>query len=151
MPGLANITSTASLERPEIVVRPDAQLAAEQGVATSAIGETVRIATNCDFDTQMAKLNFDNRQVNIQVRIPDSSRQDMETVSNLRVHGRNGLIPLSSVASLAVESGPSQIDRYDRRRYVNVTADLGGMPLGQALAMAKALPALQNTPKRKWA
>lgn len=73
MPGLANITSTASLERPEIVVRPDAQLAAEQGVATSAIGETVRIATNGDFDTQMAKLNFDNRQVNIQGKPPAKS------------------------------------------------------------------------------
>lgn len=143
---LANITSTASLERPEIVVRPDAQLAAEQGVSTSTIGETVRIATNGDFNAQMAKLNLDNRQVAIQVRIPDASRQDLETVSSLRVHGRNGLIPLSSVANVMVESGPSQIDRYNRHRYVTVTADLGGMPLGQALTTAKALPAIQAMP-----
>jgi len=146
VPGLSNISSTASLERPEIVVRPDAQRAAEQGVSTATIGETVRIATNGDFDAQMAKLNLDNRQVAIQVRMPDEARQDLETVSNLRVHGRNGLIPLSSVADVAVESGPSQIDRYDRRRYVTVSADLGGMPLGQALAAAKALPAIQAMP-----
>jgi multidrug efflux pump subunit AcrB len=146
VPGLANITSSASLERPEIVVRPDAQQAAEQGVATSTIGETVRIATNGDFDAQTAKLNLDNRQVAIQVRVPDASRQDLETVSNLRIRGRNGLIPLSSVADVAVESGPSQIDRYDRRRYVTVAADLGGTPLGQALATAKALPAIQAMP-----
>jgi multidrug efflux pump subunit AcrB len=50
------------------------------------------------------------------------------------------------VASVAVESGPSQIDRYDRRRYVTVAADLGGMPLGQALETAKALPAIQAMP-----
>lgn len=146
VPGLANITSTASLERPEIVVRPDAARAAEQGVSTSTIGETVRIATNGDFDAQMAKLNLDNRQVAIQVRFPEATRQDLETVSNLRVPGRNGLIPLSSVARVAVESGPSQIDRYDRRRYVTVAADLGGMPLGQALETAKALPAIQAMP-----
>ncbi|MBU3058352.1 efflux RND transporter permease subunit [Pseudomonas indica] len=146
VPGLANITSTASLERPEIVVRPDAARAAEQGVSTSTIGETVRIATNGDFDAQMAKLNLDNRQVAIQVRFPEETRQDLETVSNLRVPGRNGLIPLSSVANVAVESGPSQIDRYDRRRYVTVAADLGGMPLGQALETAKALPAIQAMP-----
>jgi len=144
--GLANITSTASLERPEIVVRPDAQRAAEQGVATSAIGETVRIATNGDFDAQMAKLNLDNRQVAIQVRIPDADRQQLDTIANLRIHGRNGLVPLASVATLSMESGPSQIDRYDRRRYVTVTADLGGMPLGEALAAAKALPAAQAMP-----
>jgi multidrug efflux pump subunit AcrB len=146
VPGLANITSTASLERPEIIVRPDAQQAAERGVTTSTIGETVRIATNGDFDAKMAKLNLDNRQVAIQVRIPDASRQDLETIANLRVRGRDGLIPLSSVASLTVESGPTQIDRYDRRRYATVSADLGGMPLGQALTLAKALPAIQAMP-----
>lgn len=70
----------------------------------------------------------------------------METVANLRVHGRNGLVPLASVAEISVESGPSQIDRYDRRRYVTVNADLGGTPLGQALAEAKALPAVQAMP-----
>ncbi len=146
VPGLANITSTANLERPEIVVRPNAQRAAEQGVTAAAIGETVRIATNGDFDAQVAKLNLDNRQVAIQVRIPDAARQDLEVVANLRVHGRNGLVPLASVADLSVESGPSQIDRYDRRRYVTVSADLGGTPLGQALAEAKALPAAQAMP-----
>ncbi|MDB0572334.1 efflux RND transporter permease subunit [Ralstonia solanacearum] len=146
VPGLANVTSTASLERPEIVVRPNAQRAAEQGVTTAAIGETVRIATNGDFDAQVAKLNLDNRQVPIQARIPDAARQDMDVVANLRVHGRNGLVPLASVADIAVESGPSQIDRYDRRRYVTVSADLGGTPLGQALAEAKALPAAQAMP-----
>ncbi|MCL1621622.1 efflux RND transporter permease subunit [Ralstonia pseudosolanacearum] len=146
VPGLTNITSTASLERPEIVVRPSAQRAAEQGVTTAAIGETVRIATNGDFDPQVAKLNLDNRQVPIQVRISDAARQDMETVANLRVHGRNGLVPLASVADISVESGPSQLDRYDRRRYVTVNADLGGTPLGQALAEAKALPAAQAMP-----
>ncbi|MGE1151670.1 efflux RND transporter permease subunit [Pseudomonas kitaguniensis] len=144
--GLANITSTASIERPEIVVRPDARQAAERGVSTETIGETVRIATNGDFDAKMGKLNLDNRQIAIQVRIPDASRQDFETLANLRVRGRDGLIPLSTVAQLAIESGPTQIDRYDRRRYATVTADLGHTPLGQALAKARALPAIQSMP-----
>jgi len=115
-------------------------------LTTAAIGETVRIATNGDFDAQVAKLNLDNRQVAIQVRIPDGLRRDLDAVANLRVHGKNGLVPLASVANLSVESGPSQIDRYDRRRYVTVSADLGGTPLGQALAAAKALPAVQAMP-----
>ena len=146
VPGLSNVTSTASIERPEIVVRPDVQRAAEQGVSTAAIGETMRIATNGDFDAQVAKLNLDNRQVAIQVRIPDAVRQDLDSVGSLRIHGRNGLIPLSGVATLSVDSGPVQIDRFDRRRYVTVGADLGGSPLGQALAAAKALPAVQAMP-----
>jgi multidrug efflux pump subunit AcrB len=37
--GLSNVNSTASLERPEIVVRPDVRRAAERGVTTAAIGD----------------------------------------------------------------------------------------------------------------
>jgi multidrug efflux pump subunit AcrB len=47
---------------------------------------------------------------------------------------------------VSVESGPSQIDRYDRHRYVTVDADLGGMALGKALAAAEALPSVRGMP-----
>jgi multidrug efflux pump subunit AcrB len=144
--GLANINSTASLDRPEIIIRPNAQRAAERGVTSAAIGEVIRIATSGDFDAQVARLNLDNRQVYIRVRIADAARQDLDTLSSLRVAGRNGLVPLSSVAVLTIESGPSQIDRYDRLRYVTVNADLGGEPLGAALAAVAALPAMLGMP-----
>ncbi|MBL8471877.1 MAG: efflux RND transporter permease subunit [Rhodocyclaceae bacterium] len=143
---LSNVRSTASLERPEVVVRPDPVRAAEQGVDSAAIGDAVRIASGGDFDARLAKLNLDNRQVAIQVRIADADRQNLDSLSNLRVRGRNGLVPLASVAQVSMESGPSQIDRFDRRRYLTVSADLGGTPLGQALAAAKALPAVQSMP-----
>ena len=143
---LGSVTSSASMERPEITVRPDPQLAAERGVTTAAIGEALRIATGGDFDAQVAKLNLDNRQVYIRVRVPDVSRTDINTFADLRVPGRNGLVPLSSVAKVSIETGPSQIDRYDRSRYVTIGADLGGMSLGPALAIAKALPSMKNLP-----
>jgi len=143
---LSNISSTASLERPEIIVRPDLQRAAERGVSAAAIGSVVRVATSGDFDASVARLNLDNRQVYIRVRVADAARQDINTLANMRVAGRAGLVPLSSVASLSLESGPSEIDRYDRQRYVTVSADLGGMPLGLALNAAQNLPAIQAMP-----
>jgi multidrug efflux pump subunit AcrB len=143
---LQNVNSTASLERPEIVIRPNADRMAERGVTTAAVGATVRIATSGDFDADLAKLNLDSRQIDIRVRIADAYRQDLETFANLRVQGRDGPVPLSSIADLAVESGPTQIDRYDRQRYVAVTADLAGYPLGDALAAARELPSMQGRP-----
>jgi multidrug efflux pump subunit AcrB len=143
---LANISTTASLERPEIIVRPDLQRAAERGVTAAAIGDVVRIATSGDFDAGVARLNLDNRQVYIRTRVSDAARRDINTLANMRVTGRGGPVPVSSVASLSMESGPSQIDRYDRHRYVTVNADLGGTPLGSALAAANALPAVKAMP-----
>lgn len=146
VPGLSNIRTTASLERPEIVVRPDLQRAAEQGVTAAAIGEVLRIATSGDFDTNVARLNLDNRQVYIRVRLGDDLRKELDTIADMRLSGREGPIPLSSVASVSLSSGPSQIDRYDRRRYVTVQADLAGMPLGDALAAVAALPSVRGMP-----
>jgi len=54
---LANISTTASLERPEIIVRPDLERAAERGVSAAAIGQVVRIATSGAFDANVARLN----------------------------------------------------------------------------------------------
>nr|WP_298688601.1 efflux RND transporter permease subunit [uncultured Dongia sp.] len=144
--GIGNISSTASLERPEITLRPNAQAAAELGVTAAAIGEALRIATSGDFDANVARLNLDNRQIYIRTRLTDHARQDLDTLANLRVRGADGLVPLSSVADLSIESGPSQIDRYDRRRYVTISADLGGMPLGDALAAVMASPAVKAMP-----
>lgn len=144
--GLSNVSSTASLERPEINVRPDLARAAEQGISTALIGETVRIATAGDTDSELARLNLDNRQVYIRTQLPEAVQQDVEALGNLRVRGREGLVPLASVASIDVGSGPAQVERYDRRRYVTITAELGGMPLGQALADTLALPAAQAMP-----
>ncbi|MBA0263974.1 efflux RND transporter permease subunit [Stenotrophomonas maltophilia] len=144
--GLTGIASTASLERPEIIIRPDPERAAERGVTTAAIGDVVRVATSGDFDAQVARLNLDNRQVYIRARIPDAARQDIDTIANMRVPGRDGSVPLGSVASLTVESGPAQIDRHDRLRNVTISADLGGTALGTAQAAAAKLPSIKSLP-----
>ncbi len=147
LPYLSGINSTASLERPEVTVRPDAARAAERGVSTAAIGETLRIATSGDYAAALAKLNLDHRQLAIRVLVPEAVRQSVEGLAALRLPGRGGaLVPLGSVAAITVESGPSQIQRYDRRRNVTLTADLGGYSLGSALQAAKGLPAVQNLP-----
>ena len=146
LPYLSGINSAASLERPEIVVHPLAAQAAERGVSAQAIGETLRIATSGDFTPALAKLNLDNRQIAVRVRIPEEARKDLDTVSNLRIAGRGGLVPLGSVATITVESGPSEITRFDRSPAIAVKADLGGYPLGAALAAAKALPAFRDMP-----
>lgn len=144
--GFSGVQSTAGVERPELLVRPDLQRAAEHGVSTAAIGEVMRTATVGDFDAQLSRLNLDNRQTFIRVRVPDAVRRDIDALSRLRVPSRNGFVPLSSVAAVEMGSGPTQIDRYDRQRYVTVTADLGGRALSEALALAENLPSVRNLP-----
>ncbi len=75
--GVGNITSGASLQRPEIQIRPDFARAADLGVTTSALAGAVRIATSGDFKVNLPKLNLPQRQIPIRVRLDRTLRTDL--------------------------------------------------------------------------
>ena len=146
LPGLGSISSSASLVRSEIAVRPDFARAADLGVTTSAIADTLRIATVGDYDTALPKLNLDTRQVPIVVRLADSARSDLELLRRLNVPGTRGPVPLDQVATLEFASGPAAVDRYDRARSVNIEVELSGSALGDVTAAVAQLPSVRNLP-----
>ena len=144
--GIGNVSSSASLVRPEIIVRPDSARAADLGVTASSIGETVRVATAGDYDQSLPKLNLSQRQVPIRVKLPDSFRADLSEIERLTVPGKNGPVMLGSVASVTMESGPAQIDRLNRKRNVTLDVELGNRQLGEVNEEARALPSMKNLP-----
>jgi multidrug efflux pump subunit AcrB len=146
LPGIGNVVSSASLQRPELVVRPDSARAADLGVTAEAIADTLRVATSGDYDQALAKLNLAQRQVPVVVRLPAESRQDLQLLERLSVPGSRGPVPLGNLATLEISGGPAQIDRYDRLRNVNFEIALNGQPLGKVQAESDALPALQQLP-----
>ena len=146
IPGLGNVKSTASLVRPEIVVQPDFARAADLGVTSAAIAETLRIATSGDYDQALPKLNLAQRQVPIVVKLPAEARGDIALLERLTLPGKHGPVMLGNVAQLSIGSGPAQIDRYDRRRNVNFEIELNGMPLGEVTAAVEKLPSLTKLP-----
>ncbi|RYF40627.1 MAG: efflux RND transporter permease subunit, partial [Comamonadaceae bacterium] len=80
IPGLGSVASTASLIRPEIAVRPDFARAADLGVTSAAIGETLPIATAGDYDISLPKLNLSQRQVPIVVKLQEDARKDLSVL-----------------------------------------------------------------------
>ena len=146
LPGIGAVTSTAGLQRPELIVRPDFARMADLGVTSAAIADTLRVATAGDYDQGLAKLNLPQRQVPVVVRLPSAARQDIELLSRLPVPGARGPVTLGNVATLSIESGPIQIDRYDRQRNVNFEVELNGQALGEIEAKALALPSLTQLP-----
>ncbi len=146
LPGIGAVTSSAGLQRPELIVRPDFARMADLGVSSATIADTLRIATAGDYDQGLAKLNLSQRQVPVVVRLPASARQDLELLARLPVPGARGPVMLGNEATLAIESAPTQLDRYDRQRNVNFEIELNGVPLGQVEAQALALPSLRQLP-----
>ncbi|MDD4915014.1 MAG: efflux RND transporter permease subunit [Methylococcales bacterium] len=149
IPGLGNIASSAALVRPEIAVRPTFSRAADLGVTTAAIAETLRIATLGDYDWALAKLNLSQRQVPVVVKLATTARQDLAVLERLAVPSAKaggGAIMVGQVAELSLSSGPAVIDRYDRSRNINFEIELSGLPLGDVTNAVRNLPSMRQLP-----
>lgn len=144
--GIGNIASGASLVRQEVVVTPDYMRAADLGVTTSSIGETLRIATAGDYDQALPKLNLEQRQVPIVVKINEAAQHDLTLLGKLAVPGAKGAVPLEQVASLEMKSGPAVIDRFDRTRNIQFNIELSSAALGDVSSAVKKLPSIQQLP-----
>ena len=144
--GIGNVSSTASLVRPEIIVRPDFAKAADLGVTAASIGETVRVATAGDYDVALTKMNLSERQVPIRVKLPNAVRADLDAIGRLTVPGKNGPVMLANVAEITMESGPAQIDRLNRSRNVRLDVELSNRSLGEVNEEARQLPAVKALP-----
>lgn len=146
IPGLGSVNSSASLVRQEIAVRPDFARAADLGVTSAAIGDTLRIATVGDYDAALPKLNLAQRQVPIMVKLADSARQDLDLLGRLTVPGSKGPVLLAEVASLEPSGGPAIIDRYNRERNIQFQIELSGKGLGDVKQLVQNLPSVQELP-----
>jgi len=149
LPQLANVVSTAELDRPELRVYPKTEIAADLGVSTETISEAVRIATIGDIAANLAKFNVGDRQVPIRVQLDEKARTDRHILEALKVSTASGAaVPLSAVADFEMNQGPTAIDRYDRTRRIVIGADLvGDAPLGDVMNRVLAQPAAQNLPQ----
>ncbi|MBP7952358.1 MAG: efflux RND transporter permease subunit, partial [Sphingorhabdus sp.] len=138
----------ADLSRPEIVIRPYANLASQMGVTTAALSQTIRIATLGEIEQNSAKFSLSDRQIPISVKLSEDSRQDIETIRNLPVPtATGGTVPLSRVAEISYGSGPTTIQRYNQNRRIFVGADFApNVVSGEVSEAIDKLPIMQNLP-----
>ena len=137
------------MPRPELVIKPRLDLAAELGVTVQAISQTIRIATMGDIPQNGAKFSLADRQVPIRVSLRESAREDLSTIENMPVPTTSGTtVPLKSVASISFGEGPSTVRRYNQSRRAKIEADLApGASLGDVMKKINALPTLKNLPQ----
>ncbi len=149
LPELRAARVQGDLVRPEIIIRPRLDLAADLGVTTSALGSTIRLATLGDIDQNSAKFSLSDRQVPIRVAISESSRRDLATLENLPVPTQSGgSVPLKSVAEISFGAGPTTVQRTNQVRRIAVGADLApGLVSGDAWKKIRELPTMKNLPQ----
>ena len=149
LPQLRAPRAVGDLVRPEILIKPHFDLAANLGVTTAALSQTIRIATLGDIAQNSAKFSLSDRQVPITVSLSENSRRDLATLEDLPVPTTNGgSVPLKSIATIGFGSGPTFVQRTNQVRRVAVGADLApGLVTGDGWKAVNELPTVKKLPQ----
>jgi multidrug efflux pump subunit AcrB len=148
IPGLRAPRISGDMPQPEITIKPRFDLAADLGVTTASLSQTILIATIGEIEQNSAKFSLSDRQIPITVALSENSRRDLSTIQNLPVPtGSGGSVPLKAVADISLGSGPTTIQRTNQIRRTAVGADLApGIVTGDVWPKINQLPTLQHLP-----
>jgi len=152
VPGVTRPDTGITPSQPLLNVSVDRVRAAQLGLSTQAIAQTVDTATSGSIASY---LQINGTQYPIIVQLAPNQRRSYQTIADLAMQVPTGpantatltttstslpgqsyalqTIPLSDVAAISTGAGPSQITRQNKQREIDVTASLVGVPLGAAV------------------
>src|SRR6266700_65850 len=139
--GASNVKVEEVSGLPFLEIKVDKAEIARRGLSLSEVHDAIGIAIG----GRTAGLVFEgDRRFQIVVRLPDASRNDLETIENLPIllppvvaNGVSATIPLRQLASFEIAEGPNQISRENGKRLVAVTAEVRGRDIGSLVDEAQ--------------
>ena len=149
---LRDLQFVQPLDYPAVEVKVDRQLAGASGVTTAAVANSLVAATS---SSRFVVPNFwadPNSGIGyqVQVEIPIERMDSARKVGLVPIKRPNqaGQLFLQDVARLREGFVPGEYDRYNMKRLVSMTANIGGEDLGRvALHIAEALKAAGPPPR----
>jgi hydrophobic/amphiphilic exporter-1 (mainly G- bacteria), HAE1 family len=122
---------------PELQIVFDQERAAALSLSTSDLAARVARAVQ---GTVATRYRLEDREIDVLVRGRAQDRGNIEAVRNLVINpDAERPLRLSSVAEVALRTGPSEIRRLDQQRVVVVSAALAHGDLGEAVAELRGL------------
>jgi len=108
----------SSTDEVQLSLKPGAQ---SLGITLADVTKQVRQAY---FGEIVQRLPRNGQDVEVRVRYPEADRQSLDTLRELRIRTNDGReVPLDAVADVSFEPGIQRINRRDRMRSVNVSAE----------------------------
>jgi HAE1 family hydrophobic/amphiphilic exporter-1 len=120
--GLKDVTSDAEEGEREIRVTVDRIRAANAGLTSAEIGQSIAIAMRGE---NLREFRDDSGEIEVRLAFRDDDKQSMEQLADLPLYTPDGRrITLGSVATMRIGKAPDTIRRTDRQTAVIISANL---------------------------
>jgi multidrug efflux pump len=132
-PGLVASEIDLRLNKPEIFLEVDRERAADAGVSVDQVARMVETMLG---GRAVTRYKRDAEQYDVLVQTSPSGRATPDDIERLFVRGRGDvMVPLSSLVKLKESVSPRELNHFNQRRSVTITANLSPeYSLGEALA-----------------
>ncbi|UDF34840.1 UNVERIFIED_ORG: efflux RND transporter permease subunit [Shinella sp. XGS7] len=132
-PGFVQPDNDLRLNKPEVFLEVDRERAADLGVNVDQVARTVETMLG---GRNVTRYKRDAEQYDVIVQTDNAGRTTPDHIEKLFVRGRNeAMIPLASLVKVREAVSPRELNHFNQRRSVSITANLApGYALGEALA-----------------
>jgi cobalt-zinc-cadmium resistance protein CzcA len=136
VPGIVDVGIVKAAEQPVIAVNPDRKALARWDQDLGSLQDYIETALSGHAASELWE---GEKKFDVTVRFPRAAREDLSTIRELRVPLKDGsLLPVQSLASVAMASGPGAITRDNGKRYIGVRTNIRNRDLGSAITEAQA-------------
>ncbi|RTL28660.1 MAG: efflux RND transporter permease subunit [Burkholderiales bacterium] len=148
VPGLVDLDSSLKPNKPTLDIRVRRDAAADLGLNVDTISNALSVLV--EGKTVGSWLAPDEQNYDIRVSLRPEDRRTAEDLRNLPLvagtdaQGRPRMVKLRQAADIIEGLGPTQINRRDLNREVEITANVTGRSMGEVSADIKAI--LDKTP-----
>jgi cobalt-zinc-cadmium resistance protein CzcA len=133
--GATDLLAEKVTGQPYLTIDIDRPKIARYGLNISDIQNIVEIAIA---GKSASKFYEENRSFDITVRLPEGSRNSVETIGSIMMPTEGGPnVPLSQLAKISLTEGPVQISREDGLRRIGIELNIEGRDIGGFVAEAK--------------
>jgi hydrophobic/amphiphilic exporter-1 (mainly G- bacteria), HAE1 family len=146
--GILDLVTTLELDKPELRVQIDRARAADLGVSTADIAQSLSVMVGGDQEVTRYRDPSMNEDYDVQLRVDRDDRGDPAAIGRLFVpSSRGGLVRLDNLVTISRETSPSRIDRLDRERQVALRGSVGpGFALADRIQAMRGAVAEMNLP-----
>jgi len=136
-PGIVSPDVDLRLNKPELRLDVNRERAADLGVSVDAVARAIETMLG---GRTVTRYKRDAEQYDVMVQTEAGGRVTPEQIERLFVRGRNDtMVPLSSLVKVREAVSPRELNHFNQRRSVSVTANLApGYSTGEALAYLDA-------------
>jgi multidrug efflux pump len=129
--GLRDVDSDLEVEKPQLDVTINREKAAALGISAREIATTLSTLLA---GQDVSRFRRGNERYDVIVQLAPEYRATPSDLRAIAVRTRAGeLVPLSTILSVEETIGPNALNHYNRRRSVEIDANLDGITLGEAI------------------